>query len=351
MFYKKKLTLKDKLDFLEYLSFQIKADMSFEKTLIRYTENDSRKSYIIEYCRNTINDIQNGKYPADALLENGFITKLEYGILKNSQSNEDLYSSLISIININKNSMNNSNILESSFRSGLFMLSGVFLLIPYYKDELSSLYQSFGQMQNFTTDGSTPNVVVELPFLIKYWWSAFIAIGILIAIYQGIKFFINYLYKNHANLHYKFFKNRMYIDLISILKTFYQLQNSMGISNAYIALAKSSPNEYWANLFDEINFNLKQGGKASDVFVSQKGIIPLEVINCFIDADETGETKLYLNKALDYCESRNIEINQVIKEWSPTIINTIIYFIVGLLVVGLVKDITENGVLNVMSKM
>lgn len=99
------------------------------------------------------------------------------------------------------------------------------------------------------------------------------------------------------------------------------------------------------------NLNLKEGGKASDIFVSQKGILPLEVINCFIDADETGETKLYIEKALDYCESKDSEINETIKEWGPTIINVVIYMVVGLLVVALVKDIMQNGILDVMTRM
>lgn len=63
--------------------------------------------------------------------------------------------------------------------------------------------------------------------------------------------------------------------MISVLKTFYQLQNSMSISNAYIALSNSAPNLYWGTLFNEINLNLKQGGKASEVFASQKGDHPL----------------------------------------------------------------------------
>lgn len=351
MFFKKKITLNDKLDFLEYLSFQIKAELSFEKTLIRYIENNTRKSYVVSYCQNAINDIQNGKYPADALFDNGFISKLEYGIIKNSDSNIDLYNSLLSIININKNSIKNSNVLGRAIKSGIVTLSCIFLVIPYFKDDVASLYSSFGQMQSFTTGSNLAPVSVEIPFLIKYWWSSFIVIAIIILAYFVIKYLLNYIYINHTSTYYRLFKNKLYTDLITVLKTYFQLQNSMNISNAYITLSKTAPNVYWENIFYEINLNLKEGGKASDIFVSHKGILPLEVINCFIDADETGETKLYIEKALDYCESKDSEINETIKEWGPTIINVVIYMVVGLLVVALVKDIMQNGILDVMTRM
>lgn len=42
--FKNKLSKEEKLDFLEYLAFQMKSEMSFEKSLLRYTENSVRKS-------------------------------------------------------------------------------------------------------------------------------------------------------------------------------------------------------------------------------------------------------------------------------------------------------------------
>lgn len=350
MFFKNKLSKEEKLDFLEYLAFQMKSEMSFEKSLLRYTENSVRKEHVLESCNNAIIDIKNGKNPADSLLDNGFIEKLEYGIVKNASSNKDLYVSLLSIININKNTIKNKNVLESSIRSGVLTFAGIFLLIPFFKEDIASLYSTFGQMQNLTGD-NIENKTVEIPFLVKYWWSSFVVIGLITLFYQGIKYLFKYIYESHTHIYYRFFKNRLYQDLISVLKTFYQLQNSMSISNAYIALSNSSPNIYWGSLFNEINLNLKQGGKASEILVSQKGILPLEVINCFIDADETGETKLYIEKALDYCESKDSEINETIKEWGPAIINVVIYMVVGLLVVALVKDIMQNGILDVITRM
>lgn len=346
----KKLSKEEKLDFLEYLSFQIKSGMSFLKALSRYTENTNRKEHVLRYAESAISDIQMGKSPADALLENGFIEKLEYGIVKNSSSNEELYISLLSVININKNQIKNKNVLEGSIRSGVMTFAGIFLLIPLFKDDVAALYSSFGQLQGLT-NSSGKAAVIELPFLIKYWWSSFIIIGFIAVCYQSAKYLFKYLYENHSDLYYRVFRNRLYIDLISVLKTFYQLQNSMSISNAYIALSNSAPNLYWGTLFNEINLNLKQGGKASEVFASQKGIIPLEVINCFIDADETGNSKLYIDKAIDYCESKDAVINAGIKEWAPTIINFFLFMIVGALVVAFVKDTLQNGLLDVMSKM
>ena len=347
--FNKKISKQEKLDFLEYFAFQMKSEMSFEDALVRYTENGIIKAHVLENCNNAILDIKNGKNPSDALLDNGFIEKLEYGIVKNSNSNKDLYIALLSIININKNNIKNKNVLESSIRSGVSTLGGIFLLIPFFKDDIASLYSTFGQMQNLSGNVKAPSV--EIPFLIKYWWSSFIVIGIIVFLYQAIKYSLNYLYKNHADIYYRFFKNRLYSDLISVLKTFQQLQNSMSISSAYIAISNSSPNVYWETLFNEINLNLKQGGKASDIFVYHKGILPLEVINCFIDAEKTGENNLYINKALEYCESKNEEVNGIIKEWSPIIINMLLFVIVGALVVAFVKDTMQNGILDVMSKM
>ena len=51
--FRKKLTKNEKLDFLEYLAFQVKSDMSFEKALVRYNSNQNRKKHVLETCNNT----------------------------------------------------------------------------------------------------------------------------------------------------------------------------------------------------------------------------------------------------------------------------------------------------------
>jgi type II secretory pathway component PulF len=124
----------------------------------------------------------------------------------------------------------------------------------------------------------------------------------------------------------------------------------MSITNAYITLSKNSPNLFWNNLFEDININIKQGGKASEIFVSNKGVLPLEVINCFIDADETGEVELYIEKAIEFCENKNQSINENIKEFGPAIINAILLLIVGLLMVAFLRDIMQKGLVDVMNR-
>ena len=180
--FKRKLTKNEKLDFLEYLAFQVKSDMSFEKALVRYNSNQNRKKHILETCNNTIQDIRNGKTPADALFDNELIERLEYGIVKNGRSNKELYESLTSIININKGNINNSNELQKAVRSGVLLITFVFLLIPLFKNELIALYGTFEQMQAMT---GKKNVVIELPFLIKYWWASFVIIGLIGAVAYG----------------------------------------------------------------------------------------------------------------------------------------------------------------------
>ena len=137
--FRKKLTKNEKLDFLEYLAFQVKSDMSFEKALVRYNSNQNRKKHVLETCDNTIQDIRNGKTPADALFDNELIERLEYGIVKNGKSNKELYESLTSIININKGNINNSNELQKAVRSGVLLI--VFV-------DLSSLWKTFNSGKN-----------------------------------------------------------------------------------------------------------------------------------------------------------------------------------------------------------
>lgn len=349
--FKHKLSKKEKLDFLEYLAFQSKSEMPFEKILIRYiSSNGLKKKYIIDNCNSAIIDIRNGKTPSNALFENGFIEKLEYGIIKNTNDNKDLHISLMSIVNINKSNLKNKNILGREIRNGVLIFCGIFLLIPIFQEQIVSLYTQFTNMQDLVGDGSTKSTV-NIPFLIKYWWSSFVLIGFIAAVFQSFKYLLNYVYLNHAHLYYRVFKNRLYNDLISVLKTFEQLQNAMSISNAYIALSNSSPNKYWSELFNEINLNLKQGGKTSDIFVSQKGILPIEIINCFIDAEDTGETRAYIEKALNYCVDENESINANISLWSPAIIQASMYLIVGYMLVAFVLDMLQGGLMDVMSKM
>ncbi len=344
--FKKKLSKQEKLDFLEYLAFQIKSDMSFEKALVRYNSNENRKTHVLETCSNTINDIKNGKTPADALFDNDLIEKLEYGIVKNGRSNKELYESLVSIININKGNISNKNELEKAIRSGVLMISFIFLIIPLFKSELVMLYGSFEQMQQMT---GKKDAVVELPFLIKYWWASFVVIGFIAIIYQFIKIAVTIFAKLYTKYYYMIFTNVLYQDLISVLKTFYQLQGNMSVSNSYALMIESAPNDYWKLLFQNIVTNLKHGGKASEILYSEKAIIPIEVINCFIDGEDTGEFKIYVNKALEYSLHKNDEISKGIKEFAPLVVNLMLFMVVGFLVVQFIKDITENGLLDVMN--
>lgn len=344
--FKRKLTKNEKLDFLEYLAFQIKSDMSFEKALVRYNSNQNRKKHVLETCNNTIQDIRNGKTPADALFDNELIERLEYGIVKNGRSNKELYESLTSIININKGNISNSNELQKAVRHGVLLIVFVFLLIPLFKNELTILYGTFEQMQAMT---GKKDVVVELPFLIKYWWASFVIIGLIGSLYLFIKFLITLCYKFYTKMYYAIFINVFYQDLISVLKTFYQLQGNMSVSNSYQIMLQSPLNDYWRDLFQSIVTNLKHGGKASEILYAEKNIIPEEVINCFIDAEDTGEFKTYINKALENSIAKNQDISKNIKEFAPLIINLLLFMVVGYLVTQFIKDITENGLLDVMN--
>lgn len=348
LFFKNKLSKYDKLNFLEYLSFQTKDNMSVESILNRYITSGHRKKFVEDKCLDAISMIRNGIDKAEALLQCGFIEKFEYGIIKNSSSNEDLYLGLVSLININKNNIKNSDALASELRACLIVLSLIFLFIPFMQEDLIAMYKSFGDMQSMTGNGTTK--VVEIPFLIKYWWSSFVFLAILIFIGMGIKLLLKYIYINHGGFYYKFFKNKLYMDLISVLKTFYQLKQTLrSETNAYMVLATSSPNKYWEELFEEITINQKRGEKASEIFVSQEGIIPLEVIECFIDAEDTGESDAYVNKAIRYCEAENEKINDMIRVWAPKVMDTLLYFLAGLLLVAFLKDIMQNSVLDVLS--
>lgn len=344
-----KLNKNEKLDFLEYLSFQIKADLSFEKILKRYIESGIRNDKINILCLNAITDIQNGETPADALYHNSFINKTEYGIFINATDTETLYTSIVSIINLNKNNLKNKNILNSSITSGLATFSAVFMVIPFFQDDIISLYGTFGEMQNLAKSDASKNL--ELPFLVKYWWASFLLIGVIVSFFAAMKIFFMYLYRHHTDVYYRIFKNVLYQDLVSVLRTFIQIKTNMSISNTYKALSSSSPNPYWENLFESVYLNLQQGGRASEIFVSHKGVLPLEIINNFVDADETGEVQLYLNKSLEYCESKNETINRFIKEWAPTVINIILLLTIGVLIVAFMEDIMQNGLLDVMNKM
>lgn len=348
MFFNDKLSKQDKLNFLEYLSFQTKDEMSVEKILNRYIQGGHRKKIVEEKCLEAISLIKNGGDKADVLLQCGFIEKFEYGIVKNASSNEDLYLALVAVININNNNLKNSNALASEIRSCLIALALMFLFIPFMQDDLLAMYKSFGDMQSLTGNGAPK--VVEIPFLIKYWWAAFVFIGIFILIGLGIKWLLKYIYINHGATYYRFFKNKLYMDLISVLKTFYQLKKTLrSETNAYMVLANSSPNKYWEELFEEITINQKRGEKASEIFVSQEGIIPIEVIECFVDAEDTGESDAYIDKAIRYCEAENEKMNIFIRQWAPKVMDTLLYFLAGLLLVAFFKDIMQNSILDVLS--
>lgn len=342
----KKLNKDEKLDFLEYLAFQLKTDMSFEKALTRYHSNENRKKHILLICENAINDIQNGQTPADALFDNNLIEELEYGIVRNSKSNKELYKSLESIININKGNIENKNALSKAVKGGVGMISFLFLLLPFFKSDIEKLYSSFEKMQEMI---GNKDAIVEPPFLVEYWWVSFIIVGIIIGSYFFVSFLFKLIYKNYTKFYYSVFRNIFFQDLISVLKTFHQLQMNMSTSSAYQMMVDSSPNKYWEDFFQNIIDEIRSGEKATKVFIQEKDIIPMEITNAFIDAEETSEWNLYLEKATDFAIQKSEDINAQIKEWAPLAVNMAIFMVIGLLILMFIQDVLKNGLMDIMS--
>lgn len=59
------------------------------------------------------------------------------------------------------------------------------------------------------------SVVVELPFLIKYWWASFVVIGFIAIIYQ-FKIGVTIFAKLYTKYYSMIFTNVLYQDLIAV---------------------------------------------------------------------------------------------------------------------------------------
>ena len=76
----KKLKESERIDLLEYLSFQTRTGMSFRSALERYIESKRSKN-IINAVSAVIEAITLGEKPADALLEASIISSVEYTLI------------------------------------------------------------------------------------------------------------------------------------------------------------------------------------------------------------------------------------------------------------------------------
>ena len=166
-----------------------------------------------------------------------------------------------------------------------------------------------------------------------------------------MKYLFKFIYANHGRLYYSIFKYKIYSDLMAILETLRQMQKSMSDAQSYIALAHSAPNSYWKEIFDDAVNNLKEGRKASEVFAMQRGLIPVDVIHCIMDGEDTGEMATYLLKASDYCKDRYEAIQNSIRTGVPIIFDVLLYFLIGLVVVKFTNDMNELGIMNVLTQL
>ena len=338
----KKLKESERIDLLEYLSFQTRTGMSFRSALERYIESKRSKN-IINAVSAVIEAITLGEKPADALLEASIISSVEYTLISNANNPA---IAIGTVVGLSKTQKKSADALKNSLRSGILMLSGLLLLIPYFRSDIEQLYMMFAQMAVLSKGGVAHP---DIPFLVKYWWSSFVAIGMIGAIYLMIAEVLKYMYRNHGALYYRAFGYTVYKDLVSILSALRQMGQAMTWSQAYATLSESAPNSYWNGLFGEITENLRQGGKISDVVAHQSGIIPVEVVHCFIDGEETGEEDTYLQKAVELCQERYDKAQEQIKIAVPFFFELLLYFLVGLVAVKFTEDMNNLGIMQVLS--
>ncbi len=344
--FKKSINQQNKQDFLEYLAFQTKTGASFKKAVERYLEND-RPKHVLDACEYVVSMIDLGESPASALYEAGFISAVEFTMLQNQNSN--VYEAISLAVNMNKQASKSADVLKGSMRAGILMLLGLLLLIPIFREDIEGIYKMFAGMASLNS--STGPAQVQLPFLVKYWWSVFIVIGVIFLISLGFKYVFKYIYANHGRVYYSIFKYKIYSDLMAILETLRQMQKSMSDTQSYIALAHSAPNSYWKELFDDVVNNLKEGRKASEVFAMQRGLIPVDVIHCVMDGEDTGEMATYLVKASDYCKNRYEAIQDSFRTGVPIFFDVLLYFLIGLVVVKFTNDMNELGIMQVLTQL
>lgn len=330
-------------DFIEYLAFQIKSGSSYKKAISRYLESN-RPKHVIDSCYKIIDLIDSGMKPADALREMDVINDIEYTLLSTASNNSE---ALIIVSEQYINSKQGNDALKTSARGGFILLAGLLLLIPLFRDDIEGIYGMFAHMGSMS---GTTHAKVEIPFLVKYWWSAFVVVGGLIMVYFGFKMFFNWLYLKHGKLYYKIFPFRINADLVSIIESLRQMNKAMSTSQSYQILSQNAPNSYWRDLFDEASNQLRNGGKASDIFASTKSVLPIEVVHCIIDGEDTGESDVYLKKAAAFSHQQNVVTQGRFKTWIPIFFDILLYFLVGMVMISFTNDMNELGILNVLSQ-
>lgn len=344
MFFSKKMSVKDKMNFLEYLAFQLKTKSSFEKAATRYTSNGIKRSEAVnESCQQVINDIRAGNTPANALYHAGFLEENEYSLIKNSGNSDSIDSSLSLIVELKKTSLKSGDILKKSVNVGMLVFIGVLSLIPIFKDQIVSLYQMFADMASMA---SGKKEELQLPFFVKHWWAMYILFAVVGVFYIGFKKTLAWLYEHEGDIYYKLFRYKIYIDLATILEILRQMTRNMSMNNAYRILSTTAPTQYWRNFFNEISEHLKHGGKASEIFSANRAI-PLDVIYSLADAEDTGEVDSYLKKARDFCVEKNNSFQDSVRVGVPMFFELLIFFLVGLIVVKFIGDMNNLGIMNV----
>lgn len=347
LFFTPKMSQKEKIDFLEYISFQLKSKSGFEKATVRYISSGAKRTAIVvESCNLVIELIKNGSNPALSLYEGGFLDEQEYSLILNSMGSESLDASIKLIVELKNSSTKSSDVLKRSLNTGIFFLLGLFSLIPLFRGSIVELYEMFANMSSMATGEKQ---AVQLPFLVEHWWSIYVIFALLGVFYFSVKFFINWLYVHKGDIYYKVFRYRIYIDLIAVLEILRQMSLSMSMNNAYRALSKTAPSHYWREFFEEIDSTLKKGGKASEVF-SANGAIPVDVVYALIDAEDTGEANNYLSKAVEFCVEKNNDFQDKVRVGIPMMFELLMFFVVGLIAVKFVGDMNNLGILNVVSQ-
>ncbi|MFA6395669.1 MAG: hypothetical protein WCW84_06845 [Sulfurimonas sp.] len=343
MFNRKNLTEKERVDILEYLAFQTKTGMSFKAALTRYLDSD-RVSRIVEIVETVISAIEAGIKPADALLEGKVVSEIDFTLIANAQNPSE---AIAVVVLLSKSRNKSADVLKSSIRSGLLMLGGLLMLIPFFREDIEQIYMMFATMSTMTS-GVAPEA--QIPFLVKYWWSTFVVIGLFGALYFAVAEMIKWMYRYYGNLYYRVFGYTIYRDLVFILTSLSQMGRTMSWAQAYATLSHSAPNSYWGELFGDIAENLKQGGKASGVIALQRGIIPVEVIQCFTDGEDTGEVNIYLQKAVVLCQERFDKAQEQIRASVPIFFDLLLYFLVGLVAVKFTEDMNNLGIMQVLTQ-
>lgn len=343
MFNRSRLSEKERIDVLEYISFQIKSGSSYKKALQRYMDAD-RKKRVVEAVEIAMESIGLGDKPADALLASGLITEIEYTLIANA---DNLFEAIAGIVAMAKTRIKSSGTLKKSVQVWVGIILLLLLLIPYFRDSIVLIYTNIAEM---AVMASGEKAVVELPFIVKYWWASFVIAGAALGSYLIVVKALNWVYKHHARLYYFIFRHILHRDIAIVFTAIRHMRGSMSLSNAYRSLAKSAPNSYWTNLFSSVSENLNNGGKASDVFAYQVGIIPLEVVHCVVDAEDTREEGVYFQKAIDLSLNRHDEIQSFIQVSIPIVFQVLAYVVVGIIAIGFLRDMSDQGILQVLAQ-